>query len=161
MGSGKHSKDSLLVQSRTWPTPTAVDGRRGNKPPRPWDTGIPLAQAVVLYPTPSASEYTSNRSPSPNAAVRYSLTGMARYNKWPTPTARDYRSGDQPNSRRAQAKRSGEWHSPNLNDIAAPGGQLNPTWVEWLMGFPLGWTDLKRLAIPSSRKSRKSSGGQS
>jgi len=22
-------------------------------------------------------------------------------------------------------------------------GQLNPTWVEWLMGFPIGWTDLK------------------
>ena len=21
-------------------------------------------------------------------------------------------------------------------------GQLNPTWVEWLMGFPPGWTDL-------------------
>lgn len=21
------------------------------------------------------------------------------------------------------------------------GGTLNPTWVEWLMGFPLGWTD--------------------
>jgi hypothetical protein len=26
------------------------------------------------------------------------------------------------------------------------GGQLNPTWVEWLMGWPLGWTDLKPLA---------------
>jgi hypothetical protein len=25
----------------------------------------------------------------------------------------------------------------------AAGGQLNPTWVEWLMGFPLGWTDLE------------------
>lgn len=25
---------------------------------------------------------------------------------------------------------------------AGNGGQLNPTWVEWLMGFPLGWTDL-------------------
>ena len=24
-------------------------------------------------------------------------------------------------------------------------GQLNPTWVEWLMGWPLGWTDLKPL----------------
>ena len=22
-------------------------------------------------------------------------------------------------------------------------GQLNPTWVEWLMGYPEGWTDLK------------------
>jgi DNA (cytosine-5)-methyltransferase 1 len=23
------------------------------------------------------------------------------------------------------------------------GGHLNPMWVEWLMGFPIGWTDLK------------------
>ncbi len=21
-------------------------------------------------------------------------------------------------------------------------GQLNPTWVEWLMGYPIGWTDI-------------------
>ena len=25
------------------------------------------------------------------------------------------------------------------------GGKLNPTWVEWLMGWTLGWTDLKPL----------------
>ena len=25
------------------------------------------------------------------------------------------------------------------------GGKLNPMWVEWLMGWPLGWTDLKPL----------------
>ena len=24
------------------------------------------------------------------------------------------------------------------------GGPLNPTWIEWLMGFPLGWTELPR-----------------
>jgi hypothetical protein len=23
-------------------------------------------------------------------------------------------------------------------------GQLNPQWVEWLMGLPIGWTDLER-----------------
>jgi hypothetical protein len=26
---------------------------------------------------------------------------------------------------------------------AGNGGRLNPTWVEWLMGFPPGWTDLE------------------
>jgi hypothetical protein len=32
---------------------------------------------------------------------------------------------------------------------AAPavGGRLSPTWVEWLMGWPLGWTDLKPLVM--------------
>jgi hypothetical protein len=25
------------------------------------------------------------------------------------------------------------------------GGKLNPTWTEWLMGWPLEWTDLKPL----------------
>jgi len=27
------------------------------------------------------------------------------------------------------------------------GGKLNPMWVEWLMGWPLGWTDLKPLEM--------------
>lgn len=27
-------------------------------------------------------------------------------------------------------------------------GQLNPTWVEWLMGFPIGWTDLSASETP-------------
>jgi hypothetical protein len=44
---------------------------------------------------------------------------------------------------------------------AMAGGALNPTWVEWLMGFPLGWTDLGDSATPSSRKSSKSSAGRS
>ena len=43
----------------------------------------------------------------------------------------------------------------------APGGTLNPTWVEWLMGYPAGYTDLKDWEILSSRKSRKKSVGQS
>ena len=35
------------------------------------------------------------------------------------------------------------YHS-NLEEFAC--GQLNPTWVEWLMGWPIGWTDSKQLA---------------
>ena len=30
------------------------------------------------------------------------------------------------------------------------GGKLNPMWVEWLMGWPLGWTDLNPLAMDKS-----------
>ena len=36
-------------------------------------------------------------------------------------------------------------------------GQLNPAWVEWLMGYPIGWTELKDSETPSSRKSHTKS----
>ena len=71
---------------------------------------------------------------------------------------------------------SGSWPTPHSNMSTGPGtqgrdggmnlqtaigGLLNPTWVEWLMGFPLGWTALKDWATRSSRKSQKSSEEQS
>jgi len=31
-------------------------------------------------------------------------------------------------------------------------GTLNPPWVEWLMGWPVGWTDLKPLETAKFRK---------
>ena len=34
----------------------------------------------------------------------------------------------------------------------ATGGQLNPQWVEWLMGWPIGWTDLQPLETAKFRK---------
>lgn len=37
------------------------------------------------------------------------------------------------------------------------GGQLNPNWVEWLMGYPVGHTACEDWATPSSRKLQKSS----
>jgi hypothetical protein len=38
---------------------------------------------------------------------------------------------------------------------------LRRPFAENLMGFPMTWTQLERQETPSSRKSRKSSGGQS
>ena len=35
------------------------------------------------------------------------------------------------------------------------GGKLNPTWVEWLMGYPLGWTVLEDWAMQWFRSARK------
>ena len=36
-------------------------------------------------------------------------------------------------------------------------GKLNPAWVEWLMGVPVGWTDLKHLETGKSWLARLSS----
>jgi hypothetical protein len=38
------------------------------------------------------------------------------------------------------------------SEVARDGGQLNPDWVEWLMGWPIGWTDLKPLAMDKFRQ---------
>ena len=52
---------------------------------------------------------------------------------WPTPTTQDGKN----NGGKSQHMRN----SKPLN--AEVGGALNPQWVEWLMGYPIGWTDLK------------------
>jgi hypothetical protein len=44
----------------------------------------------------------------------------------------------------------------NVNGVT--GGPLNPMWVEWLMGWPLGWTDLKPLEMDKFRAWLRSHG---
>jgi hypothetical protein len=55
--------------------------------------------------------------------------------KFPTPTAHNSKETASP----SEYKRN----TPTLGTHA--GGKLNPMWVEWLMGWTLGWTDLKPL----------------
>ena len=109
-------------------------------------------------PTPTAGDARSAGSrnlPGSKAKAGVSLTDFVKYGNsttprkmWPTPDASPHKYRLQGNSQQ----------SKSLNAIH--GGKLNPTWVEWLMGFPLGHTDLKPSEMPSSRKYRKSSGTQ-
>jgi hypothetical protein len=49
------------------------------------------------------------------------------------------------------SKETGAPSEKNLNSptLASEfGGRLNPEWVEWLMGFPVGWTDLSHSETP-------------
>ncbi len=65
-------------------------------------------------------------------------------NRWPTPTARIYKGGGNLMIRKDGKSRA------SMLDWAVEyqtGMRLNPTWVEWLMAWPLGWTDLKPLAM--------------
>ena len=114
---------------------------------------MPLGMAARLWPTPTARDYRSvtgreheqrdNHLQNLNVAVTYR-------ERWPTPTTSDGNGG--PGS-------SGRDGGDNLR--TAVGGSLNPTWVDWLMGLPVGWTDCEHLATRSSRKSSSPLAGAS
>ena len=60
--------------------------------------------------------------------------------RWRSPTATEGIGGSQD-----PKKRKAGHHTIRLRDQV--GGPLNPEWVEWLIGWPIGWTDLKALAM--------------
>ena len=63
---------------------------------------------------------------------------------WPTPTARDHKDGSYcPNVEVNGLLGRAVWGADSSTPPSAASGSLNPTWVEWLMGFPLEWTVLK------------------
>ena len=134
----KGKERSMLTGAvKIWATPSAADavGSHGGGQGRSLRTDI-ANWKKEMWPTPRA-EYDSGKHKGKPDTL-HSAVKM-----FPTPTRRDYRTGDKPKSRRAQNMK----HTPMLNDVATPGGQLNPTWVEWLMGWPIEWTDLRPLEM--------------
>lgn len=127
----------------------------------------PISETVSgLLPTPLASNTKANHMrsngrpprsywPTPTVCGNYNRKGVSKTSgdglatavrTWPTPVA-TMSKGSSPAS---LTRKSGRDRSNDRLDhavMAAEGGQLNPTWVEWLMGWPLGWTDLKPLEM--------------
>ena len=96
-----------------------------------------------LWPTPKASGQeklkTLIKRKGIKEAVKHNLT--AAVEMWPTPVQADVYH------RKTKYKQGGTAVSTKA------GGTLNPTWVEWLMGYPSGWTDLSVSETASSHKS--------
>ena len=151
---------------RMWPTPTAsampCEGTQRIMRKK-WLAGelsleeasaiagrdVRKAQGKVpeMWPTPRASENDQGRKADGMMDGESSWKAQGRgatlttaVLRWTTPTAH--------NAKETNAPSENDRNTPTL--AAQVGGQLNPTWVEWLMGWPLGWTDLKPLATAKS-----------
>lgn len=91
-----------------------------------------------LLPTPTATDYKRNGYPGDMKRKSPSLGAVVQM--YPTPKATD-------------GNKRGKVSPHHQNGLAGAvksghgGGVLNPDWVEWLMGFPIGWTDLNALEM--------------
>ena len=76
---------------------------------------------------------------------------------WPTPRASDYKGAVKKsvNTSRRVAKGITNANLPEAMQERTNGGPLNPTWVEWLMGWPIEWTDLRPLEMGKFRQWRR------
>ena len=113
-----------------------------------------------LWLTPTASEsyqdpvkFKSRMEKYPNGTTVPTLTTQVM---WPTPIVWDHKGQGMSRERR-ETREPGNLCSWTKKYEGS--GSLNPAWVEWLMGFPEGWTDLKPSEMPSSRKSSSKSDG--
>jgi hypothetical protein len=131
--------------------------------PQKWEPRT-LENESGFLPTPTASEYGSGNNgvwdgvPAANPKAP-SLSTRAR--KWiPTPAARDGKDGwtPLPHGR----------HSDSVAVAVARRGHvgyLNPRFVEVMMGFPIGWTDLSAsvtawLSKPRAKRSKGLQGSE-
>lgn len=113
--------DARGVHPSKWPTPTCADGTRGSKT---FARGNPTLVGAVKtkWPTPTASLGRHGKSGRGKNAQGGPSLGETVL--WPTPTT----------NRATYGRRRGV-KSATLRGL----GQLNPHWVETLLGFPSGW----------------------
>ena len=80
-----------------------------------------------MWATPAAADSVGTTGGGQGKSLRTDVK------MWPTPTAQDAKNNGGPSQHKRNTK--------PLN--AEVGGSLNPQFVEWLMGYPAGWTSLE------------------
>jgi hypothetical protein len=102
-----------------------------------------------MFPTPNTMDHLPpmdkekrlNHPSRPGRKVSGNLREEVIYRRFPTPSE----SEDAAGTPKGKMQRM----LGDCEEVRNTGtGTLNPTWVEWLMGFPIGWTDLKDSETP-------------
>lgn len=154
----KWERRTSVIVSGLLPTPTATDETQGErlggaseiyidktgKPRRRMpdgesaSMGLGKMAATGMWPTPSASDGTGGPGNSGRQCGLNLRTAVMRFS---TPTAQMAKHADP--SAYEEENRQTDLH-------VQVGGQLSPEWVEWLMGWPIGWTDIEPLPQSAS-----------
>ena len=146
------------VDSFHTPNTTGLDGGSNSRKalkkrqmiPTPTSSMMPCEGTVrIMRKAWESGEFTLEEASA--VAGRDVRKSQGKVQAWPTPVCQDSRHA----TTRHLDPKNNYWKS-NLGEVVMSleqpntGGRLNPTWVEWLMGWPLGWTDLKPLEMDKS-----------
>ena len=118
---------------KMWATPAAADcqGTTGG------GQGKSLRTDVRMWPTPQAADHKNMdtaREPMLSSEVKL----------WPTPRASEWKGTGPLGSKSHNHRLEKGYLDATVQERSQVSGSLNPAWVEWLMGYPEGWTDLNR-----------------
>ena len=122
--------------SLAFPTPVASDGMRMNET---YGAGnLTLKGAAKLFPTPT-TQGNASVAGQYNKNTGTTLAGYARM--FPTPIAREPNELGGSMERHRKLNRENDTLTRRISgeEGLTHGGRLNPQWVAWLMGLPIGW----------------------
>ena len=165
------------IESGLLPTPNAMDiphkdmeiNERGRRNPKKGKTdhslGLEDMAVAKLLPTPCSIEATKfTKTINPNSQMGQGLTALAVNGLLPTPTAMEIKHSNrvkglkEKGAKGMYSRKNGSLRPNGLTDfldfnkqVGGKTSQLNPLFVEEMMGFPLMWTALPFLS-PSGDK---------
>lgn len=148
MADGRKRQVGLENQARfVWPTPMANPNTNRQTKPTPsqikGEHGLNLAMVAVQSSWPTPRTCAGKRSSGSN---RTELV-----NSWATPMTRDWKDGAATSENVPTNSILGRQAPRSMNDGSGSTLSLNPLFVEWLMGWPIGWTDCVSAVTASSR----------
>ena len=142
MTGGEGITPSNIKGTHGWSLGAAVRDTLSENPIRMWLTPNAMDSLPIRSPEALEKQYLKNRTGrTTHSTLREQVVYPPPNKMFPTPTANEDAAGTPAgkmqrmlgNCKEVRGETPEQWKS----------GNLNPDWVEWLMGYPIGHTDLK------------------